>query len=122
LATEFSFTMDTTRLKNGPKEMDRKLLRAAYAVVKFHEGKTEAYMRQKAPWRDRTTNARNGLFSKAVKESARVFSLILAHTVTYGIYLERGTRHMRARPIIMPTIELYAPKVMAMYNKILNRL
>lgn len=122
MASEFKFTMDTSGLKNGPKEMDRKLNRAAFATVKYWDGRAEAHMKQKAPWSDRTSNARNGLSAKAVKESKSVFSIILSHGVTYGVYLENGTRNMRARPIIMPTVREYAPKVMATFNKILNRL
>lgn len=114
--------MDTSALKGGPAEMDKRLNRAAYATVRYYDGRAEAHMKQKAPWRDRTTNARNGLFAKAVKLGKGVFALILAHSVTYGIYLERGTRKMRARPIIIPTLELFGPRVMGTFNKILNRL
>lgn len=79
-------------------------------------------MKHNAPWHDRTTNARNGLFANAAKFSGRVFGIILGHSVTYGIYLERGTRYMRARPIIIPTLNRYGPKVMGTFKKILDRL
>jgi HK97 gp10 family phage protein len=122
LATEFSFSFNADQLKLGPKELDRKLNRAAFATVKYHETRSEAWMKHKAPWKDRTTNARNGLFSKAAKISKGVFWLIFAHSVTYGIYLERGTRYMKARPIIAPALREYGPKVMRTFNKILDRL
>lgn len=121
MALSYSFSF-RNGMDGAPKEMEKKLMRAAYATVRYHEGRAEAHMKQKAPWRDRTTNARNGLFAKAAKVGKATFALILAHSVTYGIYLERGTRKMRARPIIIPTLELYGPKVMQTFTKILNRL
>jgi HK97 gp10 family phage protein len=121
LATEFSFSFDRSRLQN-PKIMDRKLQRAVFGVVKYWDSRIEAHMKHKAPWKDRTTNARNGLFANATKLGKTTFAIILAHSVTYGIYLERGTRFMRARPIIIPTLGLYGPKVIKTLTKILNRL
>ena len=122
MATEFSFSFSDEFLKLGIKEMDRKLNRAIFAVAKYYDGRAEAHMKHHAPWTDRTTNARNGLFAKAAKLAKGTYAIILAHSVTYGIYLENGTRKMRARPIIVPTMRLYAPKVMASLTKILDRL
>jgi HK97 gp10 family phage protein len=79
-------------------------------------------MKHQAPWHDRTTNARNGLAARAAKLSGNVFAIILSHAVDYGIYLERGTRNMRARPIIQPTIDIYAPRVIAFTTKLMDRL
>jgi len=115
------FTFDTSKFESA-KVMDRKLNRAIFGVAKYWDGRVEAYMKHKAPWKDRTTNARNGLFAKAVKLADGMYAIILAHSVTYGIYLELGTRYMRARPIILPAIKIYAPKVMITLNKILDRL
>lgn len=122
MATEFSFSFNAEQLKQGPKKLDRDLERAMYATVRFHDAGAEAWMKHNAPWKDRTTNARNGLFARGVKISKKVYALILAHSVTYGIYLELGTRYMRKRPIIVPALHLYGPKVMRTFNKILDRL
>lgn len=128
MATEFSFTFSDEFLKLGVKQMDRKLNRAAFGVCKYWDSRIETHMKHKAPWKDRTTNARNGLFADAVKVSKRVFAIILAHSVTYGIYLELGTHNedgsvrMKARPIIIPTLNAYGPKVMKTFKKILDRL
>jgi HK97 gp10 family phage protein len=121
LATSFSFDFNTARFKST-KDMDRRLQRAIFGVAKYWDGPIERYMKHNAPWKDRTTNARNGLFAKASKEAAGRFIILLAHSVSYGIYLERGTSKMRARPIILPTIGIYAPKVMGTLEKILSRL
>lgn len=102
--------------------MEAKLLRAIYGVTTYWDGRAEAHMKQKAPWTDRTSNARNGLFARAAKLSKTTFAIILGHSVTYGIFLERGTKYMRARPIIIPTLEEFGPRVVATLNKILSRL
>ncbi len=122
MATEFEFSFSPEFLQLGIKKMDAKLNRAAFGVCKYWDSRIESHMKHKAPWKDRTTNARNGLFANAVKVSKRTFAIILAHSVTYGIYLERGTRYMRARPIIIPTLEAYGPKVIKTFQKILNKL
>ena len=133
MATDFSFSFDRSRYK--PAEVDRKLNRALFATVKYWDGRVEAHMKHHAPWKDRTTNARNGLFAKAAKIAKGIYAIILAHSVTYGIYLELGHHHevatkgggvsvwdVKPYPIILPTIDLYGPKVMKTLNKILDRL
>jgi HK97 gp10 family phage protein len=123
LATSFSW--DVSKFKSV-KVMETKLQRAIYGVCKYWDGPVERYMKHNAPWKDRTTNARNGLSATAQKSGSRIlsstFAIILSHSVDYGIYLERGTRNMRARPIIEPTIKIYAPKVLKTLTKILDRL
>lgn len=121
MATDFSFSFDRSKFKST-KEMDRKLNRAIFGVAKYWDGRAEAHMKQKAPWKDRTSNARNGLFANAVSLAKGVYAIILAHSVTYGIFLELGTKNMKARPIIVPTMEEYGPKVIKTLNKILDRL
>lgn len=120
-----SFTWDRSKFKDVT-QMEDKLQRALYGVVKYWDGPVERYMKHNAPWNDQTTNARNGLFATAQKSGGTVaeskFAIILGHSVDYGIYLEEGTENMSARPIIMPTIRIYAPKVVAMLTKIMDRL
>jgi hypothetical protein len=115
-----SFTWDTSKFKS-PKEMERQLERALYATVKYWDGPIERHMKHNAPWRDRTTNARNGLFAVA-RRLGRSFAILLGHSVDYGIYLEAKPEDEGGRPIIMPTIRLYAPKVMKTLHKLLDRL
>jgi len=116
-----SFTWDTSKFES-PKEMEHKLDRAMLATVKYWAGPIETHMKHNAPWTDRTTNARNGLFAKAGRAAKHVFEIILGHSVDYGVYLENGTKFMAARPIIRPTMEEFAPRVMATFRKLLDRL
>lgn len=118
------FSWDTSKFKSV-KHMEEKLQRALYGVCKYYDGPVERYMKHNAPWTDRTTNARNGLTATAQKSGHTIlgstFAIILSHSVTYGIYLE-DRRYKSARPIIIPTIHVYGPKVIATLTKILDRL
>lgn len=120
MASGFTFSADAMIVRT--EEIDPKMQRALLGVVKYWDGPIERHMKHNAPWRDRTSNARNGLAARGVKKSGNVFAIILSHAVTYGIYLEKGTRYMRARPIIIPTIEEFGPQVMAFTRKLLDRL
>jgi hypothetical protein len=68
----------------------------------------EDYMKINAPWKDRSSNARQGL-NVTVDKSKEATELVLAHTVEYGIYLELA--HAGAWAIINPTLDIYGPKV-----------
>lgn len=135
MATEFSFDLNAAQLKLGPKELDRKIQRAAYGTVRYHDGAIERWMKHKAPWKDRTTNARNGLFAKGIKEAVGRYAIIIGHSVTYGIYLELGHDHQVSKkdggvsewsvkpyPIIVPALNEWGPKVMKTFSKLLDRL
>jgi hypothetical protein len=116
---ESSFTLDTSKFKSG-KHLDLKIRRAMFGVCKYWDGRVETHMKTRAPWTDRTTNARNGLAAEAVKLSRSRFAIILTHAVEYGIFLEVKNNGKYA--IIMPTIKVYAPKVMKTLTNIMDRL
>lgn len=129
MASSFKFSMGGIEHKLG--KFDDKVGRAIVAVMGFYAPKGEAHMKQKAPWTDRTTNARNGLFAEDFNEGTK-YGIVFAHSVDYGIYLElphktRGGKNakrktVRARPIIMPTIKQYGPRVMKKMNRLIDRI
>jgi hypothetical protein len=83
-------------------------------LADLFSARMEAYAKQNAPWTDRTGAARAGLRGFTVKAAASVV-LYLVHSVSYGVFLELGTRRMSPRPIIMPTLEQnYAPLMSAL--------
>lgn len=114
------FSFDTSNFKSG-REMNRDINRAVKGVMKFNTPLAEEYMKHHAPWTDRTTNARNGLGARQRSKGDR-HAIVLFHSVDYGIYLEEGTENMAARPIIVPTIDIYARKVQAMLTGLLDRM
>jgi hypothetical protein len=71
---------------------------------------TEAldYARDNAPWADRTGDARNGL-DVDVRMEGDVIVWEMSHGVDYGLYLE--TRWNGKYAIIMPTLEMFAPRI-----------
>lgn len=67
------------------------------------------YMQANAPWEDRTGAARDGLTAE-YQQSGNTLTIILYHTVDYGIWLE--VRNSGEYAIILPTIEHMGPVVM----------
>lgn len=68
--------------------------------------RAEAHMKDTAPWRDQTGNARSGLFS-ASEGTATGSIMALGGTVDYMPYLEVGTRRMSPRAVIVPTWRMW---------------
>jgi hypothetical protein len=94
--------------------------RILFSVMRFEEGRAEAYARLNAPWTDRTTNARNGLTAKGGLAGPGLGVLVLAHRVPYGIWLE--VRFGGKYAIIMPTlIDEIGPHAMETVQGILDR-
>lgn len=95
----------TGDLTDRVNQFGPRVKRAMVAAAKFVEPQALAYMKNNAPWTDRTSNARNGLSAKTVVSSNNV-TIVLYHTVPYGVWLElkNSGRHQ----IIRPTIEQFA--------------
>lgn len=90
----------------------------AYKTALVSAPDVENYMKNNAPWTDRTGNARNGLSARAFREGDSV-GIDLFHSVEYGIYLE--ARWSGRYAIIQPTIDEMGPVVMQRYNRLLDR-
>jgi hypothetical protein len=114
-----SFRFDTSKFKSA-KHLDDKIRRALFGVCRYWDGPVERYAKVNAPWTDRTGNARAELAAEAQKLARNRFGIVLSHGVDYGIYLEKSNDENYA--IIMPTIRVMAPKVMAFCTKLMDRL
>lgn len=101
------------------KKAKEKTLRAAWAASQSMAPEVENYMKLNAPWTDQTGNARNGLAARAYRDKDEI-GIVLYHQVSYGIWLE--TRFGGKYAIIEPTIQAMSPKVMARYERILDRI
>jgi len=58
------------------------------AVGRNISAKAEGQAKRDRPWKDRTSNARQGLHGGTGWDSATAFIIYLAHSVDYGPYLE----------------------------------
>lgn len=96
-----------------------KVIRAANLAAHAMAPEVENYMKINAPWTDQTGNARNGLAARAFQDRDQI-GIVLYHQVPYGIWLE--TRFGGRYAIVEPTIQAMSPKVMARFERILDRL
>ncbi len=76
----------------------------ALDVASSEASRAEAWMKEKAPWKDRTANARKGLFSKAEKQG-NVIYMYFGGTEEYFPYLELGTRKMKPYRVAIPAFD-----------------
>lgn len=100
----------TEALEKNIAGVDKRARNAITAVMKYYPARITRYMKDNAPWTDRTGNARNGLYCQLRRPSENVWELILGHSVPYGIYLE--TRWSGKYAIIQPTKDEYSIVVM----------
>lgn len=123
MALEFNASTKLSVVK-----MEQKLLSGVGGLMRLNAERGERYMKHNAPWRDHTTNARNGLFGKYRRVSRTVFHIVFGHSVDYGIYLENGTENEdgtqrnKPYPIIMPTVDHIGKQVQRSLHKFLDRL
>ena len=107
-----------------PKAADayiKAVRRGVHGVLMAAAPGVEAEMKSEAPWTDRTTNARQGLYTAVEPmsgpENAPILEFIMAHSVEYGAYLEgfdprhgfSPTRQGQAYAIVVPTLDKWGP-------------
>lgn len=78
---------DVERIKTNLHRLDEETKHGLALAFDVQAARSTAYMKQTAPWTDRTTAARNGLHAVATNRPGR-FDLLLSHAVSYGIWLE----------------------------------
>lgn len=78
----------------------------------------EQYMKEEAPWEDRSGDAREGLNASRY-EKGNTQGIELAHGVYYGRFLE--FRFGGRDAIIIPTMEVMGPRMMAATRGVLDR-
>lgn len=106
---------DARQLEVALKVFDPMVDRAVTAAMAYHATRAVAWARQNAPWIDRTTNARNGLFTRA-ERNAPIYRIIVAHSVPYGVWLE--VRFNGRYQIIRPTVDHEGPEVMKTVSRL----
>ena len=89
--------------------------RGVHGVCQKWAAILETEMKQNAPWQDKSSNARQTLYTAVepptAAQIADMIELILSHGVTYGIFLELKNAGKFA--IINPTLDQAAPRIWA---------
>jgi hypothetical protein len=107
-----SFRWDTspTVLANNLGSYLNRLLAAIGSLADFFAARIESFARSNAPWTDRTGDARRGLTAKVFKSAAAV-TIVLFHTMSYGIWLE--VKNQGRFAIILKALEAHYGQIMA---------
>ncbi len=117
----FYWKADTlTKLAKNTKHFPASLDRAVTAAVEYQATRAEGFMKREAPWTDRTSNARNGLFTATQHTPGVSHKIICAHSVPYGIWLE--VRFSGKYAIIPKTLKEQGDELMRLVNKLLSGL
>jgi hypothetical protein len=119
-STDFHFELDMAPLLKGITVLDERTDRGVAGVVEYWDSRIESHMKINAPWKDRTGNARIGLFAKAGHERGQRHWIDLGHRVPYGIWLE--IRWEGRYAIVFPTLIMFGPRIMKTLNKLFARL
>ncbi len=81
------------------------------AIAQRWAPEIENWMRDNAPWTDRTGNARQTLYTAVRQVANEMVELILSHGMDYGVFLE--TKNMGRYAIIAPALDEFGPKLWA---------
>lgn len=93
------------------ERFDAEVQESIRAVLEYWGARAVTEMRMNASWTDRTSNARNGLASSVYVGDTDA-TLVLFHTMNYGIWLE--VRWSGRYAIIGPTLNDVGPKALEM--------
>ena len=88
-----------------------------FAIVQRRAPEIQNWMKENAPWTDRTGNARQGLHTDPNQVINQLVWLILSHGVDYGVYLEHKNAGRFA--IVSPAIDHWAPIIWADVQRML---
>lgn len=82
---------------------------ALYRLAQRYAAEIEAWMKDNAPWTDRTGNARQTLYSEAERLVEGAVEIVLAHGMEYGIFLELSNGGTYA--VIGPALDTFVPLI-----------
>lgn len=96
-----SIKFDDSNMTRRLEEFDQRARDFIKRDVEVHTTQGELTMKTKAPWRDRTTDARRGLWADSQVNDHNI-NIEMGHAVEYGIYLEESNNGKFQ--IVMPTL------------------
>ena len=83
--------------------------RGIFAIAQRWAPEIEQWMKDNAPWTDRSGNARQGLYASPEHIVREMVQIIVAGGVEYQIYLE--LKNAGAFAIINPAIDHFGPRI-----------
>lgn len=107
----------TGNLSKGLAEFNGVMHERLSALSHYVAADMEGYAKTNAPWKDQTSNARNGLKGVPIIVPLKSYGAVLSHSVPYGVWLE--IRWAGKYAIILPTIRHEGPKVVALMKRII---
>ena len=113
----YSIVMIYLKIKDVKEERDYKNKKKFDLYVTSCAEQLETYAKQNRPWTDRSTRARQGLKGTVTEEDHK-YTIVLAHSVKYGKYLEFA--HEQKYAIIFPTIKLKSPEIMEGFTGLID--
>lgn len=119
MARSFEIRLDA--LEHNLQNFNDRARRAIKVSMDYQAASSETWMRTNAPWTDRTTNARNGLFAMVIDDiGIDVWLLVLSHSVHYGIWLElmQSGRYAIVRPAFLKANQ----ELMSRLSKLFERM
>lgn len=111
---------DDERIRRNMQRSPGRIDAALTTIINRHAVMGEAWMKSHARWTDRTGNARQGLHGVAEREKHNYYMVVLAHAVSYGIWLE--VAHNGRYEIINPAMRHTGDQVMISVSGIFARL
>lgn len=102
------FNLNDLKLRGNLEALGPKINKYLTVTTDFGAVNGVKEMKTKAPWTDRTTNARSGLWTMPRHTGSGPIGfaqheIVFGHAVDYGIWLEIKQPHKGGRPIVMPT-------------------
>lgn len=98
----------STAVPNMVRTYEQRLHRVLFLLALTYAPRIEAWMKQNAPWTDRTGNARQTLWAEAF-DFADVVVLAFGHGVSYGVFLELANAGRYA--VITPALDYFSPRI-----------
>lgn len=98
-----------------PQETRKALVAAMTQASLFLEAETKKSFGRSGYPKVRTGHLRRSIYSKAIERASNVIGII-GTEVIYGRFLEDGTRRMKARPFLRPTVKRNEDKLAVMIN------
>lgn len=112
------FRWDGGQVRRNIRELDRRSKAYVDLVVRRNGARGTGVMKSDAPWTDRTGAARAGLHTE-VETSDTKYTIVFAHSVSYGIWLE--VANSGNYQVIMPSVHKVGQQVMSDLDRLFGK-